>query len=307
MKYKINHLSVIQNDGYTTEITCYQCESTPKASLLLLHGMAEHIKRYHPFAEYLVENGVDVYLYNHRGHGMDKKIKELGYFAAENGHQLVVNDAITISKSIHRNKRCNRFILMGHSMGSLIARNILPTYDKYDGVILCGTTYPAKILTIAGLLISSLITKCKGTKHTSPFMNNLMFGSKKYTDLSERTAFDWLSRSHPAVGAYIHDPYSGFICTASFYHDLLKLVWNATKKKLIQNTNKELPLFIISGDKDPVGGYGKEIKNYLYILEKFKFNKISSKIYPDCRHELINELNKDEVYNDILHWIVKNN
>ncbi|NLP34459.1 MAG: alpha/beta hydrolase [Clostridiales bacterium] len=303
--YEVNYLSVIQNDEYITEISYFQCDIEPKASLLILHGMAEHKKRYYPFAEYLTEKGIDVYIYNHRGHGTDKKIRDLGFFAAENGHQLVIEDAITVSKHIKRNNRCNRFLLMGHSMGSLIARNVIQTYDEYDGVILSGTSFPANFLTTAGLLISSILTIIKGPKHISPFLNKLIFGNKKYTDLTDRTIFDWLSRSHTSVGAYIHDPYCGFICTSSFYRDLLKLVRNASIKKRIQKTNNNLPIFIISGDKDPVGGYGKDIKNYLSILNKLQFTNVSSKLYPDCRHELINEINKEEVYNDILQWIDK--
>lgn len=301
--YEMINLTVKQKDGYITEVTQFRYKDIPKASLLILHGMAEHKQRYHTFAAYLAEKGIDVYIYNHRGHGTDKKIKELGFFAKENGYQLVTEDAITVSKYIKKTNRCKKFILMGHSMGSLIARNVIQTYDSYDGVILSGTTFPAKPLTFAGRIISYLIIKVKGPKHISPFLNSLIFGGKKYLKLSNRTAYDWLSRSHTVVGAYIHDPYCGFICTASFYHDLLTLVWNASKKKLIQKTEKDIPLYIISGDKDPVGSYGKEIKNYVTILKKLNFTNVTHKLYPDCRHELINELNKDDVYQDLYQWI----
>jgi len=302
---EMRQFSVKQNDGYITEVTCFPSENTPKASILILHGMAEHKKRYYAFAEYLAEKGFDVYIYNHRGHGTDKKIKELGFFASKNGYQFVTEDAITVSKYIKNNNQCNRLILMGHSMGSLIARNVIQTYDAYDGIILSGTTLPAKLLTFVGLIISALISKMKGPKHISPFLNHLMFGGKKYLKLSERTAYDWLSRSYTAVGAYIHDPYCGFICTASFYHDLLKFVWNASNKKLIQKTRRDIPIYIISGDKDPVSSYGKEIKKYLNLLGKLNFSDVTHRLYPDCRHELINELNKDEVYLDIYQWLEK--
>ncbi|MQK95325.1 serine aminopeptidase domain-containing protein, partial [Escherichia coli] len=122
---------------------------------------------------------------------------------------------------------------------------------------------------------------------------------------STRTAFDWLTRSNPVVGAYIHDPYCGFTCTASFYHDLLKLAQNASAKKQIKLTKKELPLYIISGEKDPVGGYGKEIQKFIGTLKKLGFSNVTSKLYPECRHEILNELNNEEVYNDIQTWISK--
>jgi alpha-beta hydrolase superfamily lysophospholipase len=190
-------------------------------------------------------------------------------------------------------------------MGSLIARNVIQSYDKYNGVILSGTAYPSKLIIESGLFISRMVKKMKGAKHVSPYISNLMFGGKKYTSLSSRTAFDWLSRSNPVVGAYIHDPYCGFTCTASFYHDLLKFTQHATNKKLIRLTKRDLPLFIISGEKDPVGGYGKEIHKFLSVLKKCEFTNVASKLYPDCRHELLNELNNEDVYSDIQEWLAK--
>lgn len=302
---KVKYIAIKQQDGYITRLTFFSCPNKPKASILILHGMAEHQKRYYSFAKYLIGLGYDVYLYDHRGHGTDKKISELGFFANSKGYEIVVDDVITISKYIEKNNRSSKFFLFGHSMGSLISRNVIQSYDKYNGVILSGTAYPSKILIRSGLFLTALIKKLKGPKYISPFLNNLLFGSKKYTILSERTAFDWLTRSHPVVGAYIHDPYCGFICTASFYHDLLKLTANAAKVKYISKTRSDLPIFIISGEKDPVGGYGKDIKHLIVLYKKIGFTNIAYKIYPDCRHELINELNKEEVYADINHWISK--
>ncbi len=302
---EVTYTSIKQIDGYITKLTHYICPQKPKASILILHGMAEHQKRYQAFAEYLVNNGYDVYSYDHRGHGTDKKLSDLGFFALEDGYQIVVDDAIFVSNYIVQNNRCSKFILFGHSMGSLISRNVIQTFDNYNGVILSGTANPPKLLTLSGLCVSSLVKKFNGSKHVSPYLNNLMFGSKKYTSLSSRTAFDWLSRSNPIVGAYMHDPYCGFTCTASFYHDLLKLIQNATRKNQIKLTKKDLPLYIISGEKDPVGSYGKEINKFLSVLRKCEFSNVTSKLYTECRHELLNELNNQEVYSDILQWISK--
>ncbi len=300
-----NYITIKQKDGYITKLTYLSCPKRPKASILILHGMAEHQKRYAPYAQYLVDQGFDVFLYDHRGHGIDKKLNELGFFSYHKGYQLVIDDAISVSEYIVQNNRSNIFFLFGHSMGSLIARNIIQTYDKYNGVILCGTAYPPKPLIHAGLFMTSLIKKIKGPKYISPFLKNLLFGNKKYTKLADRTAFDWLTRSNPIVGAYIHDPYCGFICTSSFYNDLLKITSNAANKKLIGMTRLDLPMFIISGERDPVGAYGKDIKRLLSTYKKLGFTNIAYKLYPDCRHELLNELNNDEVYSDITHWLSK--
>lgn len=301
----IKYISIKQKDGYITKLTHFSNSNKPKASILILHGMAEHQKRYYAFAQYLVEQGFDVYIYDHRGHGTDKKLSELGFFGPSRGYQLVVDDAINISNYIEQNNRCSKFFLFGHSMGSFIARNVIQVHDTYSGVILMGTAYTPRLMTRSGLMVASLIRRFKGAKHISPYLCNLIFGSKRYTRLSDRTAFDWLSRSHTVVGAYIHDPYCGYTCTASFYHDLLKLISISTKKNLIRQANKELPIYVVSGEKDPVGGYGKEIKKLLSIYKKSGFTNVSSKLYPECRHELLNELNNDEVYTDINQWISK--
>jgi alpha-beta hydrolase superfamily lysophospholipase len=194
---------------------------------------------------------------------------------------------------------------MGHSMGSFIARIMIQSCDKYNGVIICGTAYQSKFELAAALFIASIIKKLKGPKHISPYLNNLLFGRKCFIRLSDRTVFDWLSRSHTVVGAYMHDPYCGFTCTASFYHDLIKLIDLCCRKKLIRLTKKELPLFIISGEFDPVGGYAKGVKKYISVLKKLGFNNVSSKLYPECRHELLNKLNRDDVFADIQQWLSK--
>jgi alpha-beta hydrolase superfamily lysophospholipase len=300
-----NYIPITQKDGYITKLTYFKYPKRPKASLLILHGMAEHQKRYYAFAEFLNEQGFDVYIYDHRGHGTDKKFSDLGLFAPSKGYQLVIDDALTVSEYIDANRRGGKFFLLGHSMGSFIARNIIQNYDKYNGVILSGTSFPPRRVLSGGLMVASIIKKFKGYRHISPFMNNLMFGGSKYTKLSDRTAFDWLSRSHAAVGAYIHDPYCGYICTASFYQDLLKLIANAGKRSLMQQTKKELPMYIISGEKDPVGNYGKDIKRLIALYKKLGFTNIAFKLYPECRHELLNEINNEEVYSDIFAWLQK--
>ncbi len=302
---EVNCIQIRQKDGYITKLAHYSCSRKPKASILILHGMAEHQKRYTAFAEYLVNHDYDVYCYDHRGHGTDMKMSDLGFFAAKHGYLLPIQDAITVSNYISKNNRCNKLFLFGHSMGSILARNIIQIYDHYNGVILSGTNFPPAPLIRSGLLLSSITSLLKGPKHISPYLNHLCFGGTKYTSLSTRTAYDWLSRSNIIVGAYINDPYCGFTCTASFYHDLLKLNQYATTKKLILKTKKNLPIHLISGEKDPVGSYGVEVHKLFHVLKKLGFINVSCNIYPECRHEILNELNKDEIFEDIHKWISK--
>jgi alpha-beta hydrolase superfamily lysophospholipase len=306
---------IIQKDGYKTELYQYYSEEAPKACMLILHGMAEHKERYYPFVQYLNANGIDAYIYDHRGHGTDKTEEELGFFDNSNGYIKVVEDVLSIISFIEQNKRCSKFILMGHSMGSLIARNVIQKYDKMDGVIICGTTHPPKIKLIPGLLIASLIKLFYGPKHRSRFINQLMFGGSTYTNTmistpdgrvkqtKSKTPFDWLTRNQTIVDNYIKDPYCGFICTISFYQDLINLTLHASNTNLINHTRKNLPISIISGSHDPVGNDGKET-TYLYNLyNKLGFSNISYQLYIDCRHELLQELNSDEVMKNIVAWV----
>jgi alpha-beta hydrolase superfamily lysophospholipase len=296
---------ITQKDGYQTSLYQYFSSIEPKASILILHGMAEHHKRYLSFASFLNTQGIDVYLYDHRGHGTDKILKDLGYFGEYEGYKSVIQDAINILQFINQNKRTNKIILMGHSMGSLIARNVIQQYDNMNGVILSGTTYPSKLLLKSGMFLASIIKKFNGAKHRSALLNNIMFGNKAYTKLITRTSFDWLSRNNKAVGAYINDPYCGFTCTISFYHDLLKLAYKASISSFMKKTPNTLPIFIISGEQDPVGGYSKEIIKLANFYKKWEYHKIETRIYPESRHELLQELNVEEVINDITDWILK--
>lgn len=302
---ELNTDFIAQRDGHKTTLYHYYSTQEPKASILILHGMAEHYMRYCTFAKYLNAHGIDVYLYDHRGHGIDKMLKELGLIDVSKGYKKIVDDAIEVIHFVNKNKRSKKMFLMGHSMGSIIARNVIQQFDDMDGVILCGSTHPAKIKTISGLLLSSLIKLIYGPKHRSPFFNNIMFGGKSYSKLIGRTSFDWLSRNNSAVGAYIHDPYCGFICTISFYHDLLKLVSLASTPSLMKRTRTNLPMLIISGACDPVGGSGREINHLTSVYKKWGYSKVTTKLYPACRHELLQELNSNEVMKDILDWLTK--
>ncbi len=299
----VTYIQIKQKDGYLTNLTHYKCEKPPIASILILHGMAEHQQRYEHFCSYLNSSSYDVYIYDHRGHGKERRLFELGYIAPENGNQLIVSDAITASKYIEENNRSSKLFLFGHSMGSLIARNVIQSYDHYQGVILSGTMFPYYPMARTAYLIATITKHLKGPKKLSPFLNNLLFGSKYFTAHTSRTVFDWLTRSNPIVGAYIHDPYCGFLCTTTFYQDLLALVLDASKNNLISKTNKNLPILIASGEKDPVSSYTKEIKRYAAVLKELEFHNIDTKIYPECRHEILNELNRDEVYSDIVTWM----
>lgn len=303
---KQEEVIITQSDNYQTILYPMLCNTAkPKGSIVILHGMAEHHSRYQEFGEYLNKEGFDVYSYDHRGHGADKNWDELGFFSEKNGYRRVVLDTIEVIKYVTKYNRSQNVILFAHSMGSLIARNVIQYYDAMDAVILSGTTCPPALLSFTGSVAAGTIKFFRGSKHRSKFLNRVLFESKRYTKINERTAFDWLSRNNPVVGKYIHDPYCGFLCTTGFYSDLIKLTIRASTPSLIKRTRHNLPILVISGNADPVGNYGKEITKLFRIYQDLNFEFVDCTLYEDCRHELLNELNSQVIMADICTWINK--
>ncbi len=297
---------VVQKDGYETILYPQLCHSVPiKGTILLLHGMAEHYKRYQIFTDYLNSCGYDVYRYNHRGHGTDQKLEDLGYIADNDGYKLLISDAFNVLAYVKEHNRANKLILIGHSMGSLISRNVMQFFKDLDCAVLIGTAFNPRIKSRIGIVCARTIKKLKGAKHYSPFLNKQIFETKHYTSLSERTSFDWLSRNNPNVGAYINDPYCGFQCSTSFYEDLANLDYHAGLPKRIKLVSKELPILFTSGTKDPVSRYGKDVERLFMLYKRLGFQKVDCIMYKDCRHELLNELNAKEIMKDIETWITK--
>ena len=297
-------LTIQQSDGYLTSLYPHYSKSKDlNGSVVLFHGIAEHHKRYHIFADFLNEQCYDVYLYDHRGHGTDKKLSELGFVADQGGYALLIKDGIEVLKYVKKNMRTKTLILFAHSMGSLVGRNVIQYYHELDAAIFCGTAYPSKLTSVFGILTSSMIAKFKGPRYLSALLTKAMFGSKLYTNLCKRTTFDWLTRSNPVVETYMQDPYCGFICSTAFYRDIVHLSYYASQKRRIMKAQKDLPILFISGSKDPVGGYGKNVINLFERFKHYGFIKVSCNIYEDCRHELLNELNGSTIMDNITSWL----
>ncbi len=291
-------------EGYKIKLFIFETDSNPvRGSILLLHGMAEHYGRYLDFIRTLNEAGFDAYIYNHRGHGKELPQEELGFFAKKNGDKLVIEDAVKAMEYVYENKRSKNCALFGHSMGSLIGRNVIQKFDKMDCVLLCGTGFQADAMCKSGMAVSSIVSFFCGAKHKSPFLNKLMFETKVYLRDCKRTKSDWLTKDEKVVDAYRADPACGFICTASFYHDLISITGNA--KWGIEKTRHDLPILIASGEDDPVGDFGVGIKALYEKYRELGFTDVSMKLYPGDRHELLNELDKEAVYKDFIEFFGK--
>ncbi len=275
-----------------------------KACIQIAHGMAEHIQRYSHFAEEMVKAGFAVYGNDHRGHGKTAgSLENIGYFADINGFNIVVEDMIKLTEIIKEENPGKPIFLFGHSMGSLLSRNYIINNSNYiNGVILSGTMGSAGLLGIFGIGISKFQCWLKGQKAKSPLMDSLSFGQFNNAFKPNRTDFDWLTSDKKEVDKYMDDPYCGSIFSTGFFYDLLTGMYETFKSKNTAKIPKDLPMFIFSGDKDPVGNNKKAVEKVFQNYKKAGLKKIALKFY-DGRHEMLNEINKSEVYQDIIHWI----
>lgn len=276
----------------------------PKMIVQICHGMEEHIRRYKDFAQFLEKQGIRVFGMDNRGHGKtceDEGLK--GHIADEDGYIKLVEDVHDLNKYIKKEFPDKQIVIFGHSMGSLIVRNFLNKYsDCVDGAIICGTTELCGIKHRIGILLAKVLSGKNGTKK-SAFINKLAFKGYNSRIKNKSTDFDWLTRDEKAVEDYILDKDCGFLCTNTFYLDLLTLIKEMSYKKNVENINKDLPILFISGKSDPVGDYGKGVLESYRLYKKVGMKNVKIKLYAQMRHEILNEIGKEKVYLDIYKFL----
>lgn len=280
-------------------------DAEPRAIVQIIHGIAEYIGRYDKFMSFLADNGIIAVGTDHLGHGKSIESEEqTGFFAYDNGWDYVVRDEEVLRLAMHENYPELPIIVFGHSMGSFMTRTLLIRYpDAFNAAIISGTGNQGAALVNGGLFMGNLVTGLRGAHHYSKFLNNLAFGSYNKIYDNPKTEYDWLSRDEANVQKYIDDPLCGFIPSCSLFRDMMTGVKFITSKKNLTAMNKDMPVYFMSGDMDPVGECGKGVqKAYNNFLEA-GMKDVSIKLYPGGRHEMLNEINKDEVYADILAWI----
>lgn len=281
----------------------------PRGVLQLAHGMAEHAQRYGPFARFMTNHGFAVYANDHRGHGQTTLLHgQKGFFANSDGWDTVVQDMRLLTTLIQLNHSQHLpLFLMGHSLGSLLSRSYAQRYgSQLTGLIISGTSLVSKpFLRLASLLVSWQLRR-KGARTESPLLHSFTFGPYIRSVNPRRTDWDWLSRDCSAVDDYIADPLCGCVFTTGYYQDLahgLEDVCNGANLKHIPET---LPILLLAGGRDPVGSYGVDAMRLGRKLQSTGAREVSCNVYAGARHELLNELNKDEVYADILQWMEAN-
>lgn len=280
-------------------------DAEPRAIVQIIHGIAEYIDRYDEFMSFLADNGIIAVGTDHLGHGKSiESDEQTGFFAYDNGWDYVVRDEEVLRLAMHENYPELPIIVFGHSMGSFMTRTLLIRYpDAFNAAIISGTGNQGAALVNGGLFMGNLVTGLKGAHHYSKFLNNLAFGSYNKIYDNPKTEYDWLSRDEANVQKYIDDPLCGFIPSCSLFRDMMTGVKFITNKKNLTAMNKDMPVYFMSGDMDPVGECGKGVqKAYNNFLEA-GMKDVSIKLYPGGRHEMLNEINKDEVYTDILAWL----
>lgn len=296
-----------QDDAKITGYKWIPKNENLKGVVQISHGMAEHAARYDEFAVALGQAGYAVYANDHRGHGKTAgSLENAGYFADENGWKLVIGDLYAVTKIAKSAYPQLPLFLFAHSMGSLFARNYISIHhNDLKGVILSGTGGDPGLLGSIGRFIAQREAKKKGKKFRSELMNKLSFGNFNKAFMPARTDFDWLSRDAKEVDKYIADPYCGFVCTAGFYVDLLTGIKLINSSENINNIPKDLPVYFFSGDMDPVGGKTKGVMQVYNTFQKAGIKDLEIKFYKDARHEMLNEINRAEVFADVINWLDK--
>lgn len=281
-------------------------EKEPKVIVHIVHGMAEYADRYDDFARFLCSHGMTVFANDHRGHGFTQTDGKLGFFESSDGWNYVVKDLKTIEELIKEKYPNIPYVMLGHSMGSFLARTFVIKYsDAVNALILSGTGFhPGKISGIGKSIayIQKALFKATSPSH---LLNYLTFGSYNKTYKNRKTKFDFLSRDEAVVKKYIDDPLCGFVCPNSFFIDLIDGLDFIHDTENLHKMNKSLPVLLISGSDDPVGDYGKGVDKVEQMFISHELKRVDKIIYPEARHELINEINKQEVYKDLLNWIFK--
>lgn len=305
MKVDFKEYTFEGEDGLDIYGSSYEV-AEPEGIVLALHGMAEHRKRYDEFAGILNEAGYSFYIHDHRGHGetaLENNLP-LGHFADENGWEKVVGDVKKHRELIeerNKNKKIPVF-LFGHSMGSFVSRDYISRYPQdFSGAILSGAANIHRTELFLLKFFIGLEKLFKGEKKKSTIVENLIFSSNNQSFNDTETPHDWLSRNQEVTKEYYEDSRCGFSCTVKFYDDFYEGMKNTAYIENYNTIPNEFPLIFLSGEKDPVGG-----KDIIEIAEKYKkadLKDVEYKLYPQARHELINEYNKEDFFEDVVNWL----
>jgi len=293
------------NPGSTIHAFRLEPEGEVRGVVQIAHGMAERISRYYDFAQFLAAHGYVVTGNDHLGHGKSKASNEdYGFFGPFQNKNLLVEDMHQLTVITREQFGGLPYFVMGHSMGSFLLREYLTMYGgELTGAIIMGTGNPSGGLLGLGLGLSRLIGTIKGDRYRSPMIANMVDGTYNRRIEDAKTPFDWLSTVPSVVEAYNKDESTGFRFTMNGFEHMFSNIIYVVSDKAFSRTPKEVPLLLISGEQDPVGGYGEQVQAVLDKYQAAGVEDVSMILYPNDRHEVLNEADRLAVYDDILAWL----
>lgn len=292
------------SDGLALQVHHSSARQPVRAALLLIHGMSEHAARYAAFGEVLTAAGIEFYAPDLRGHGLTGRQQGLlGHFADHEGWQRVLADLHELETLIRSRHPQTPLLLLGHSMGSYLAQAYLMRHGcGFAGAVLSGSNYQSALLYHLGRLVARLEAWRQGPTGRSALLEALTFGSFNRAFRPNRTGHDWLSRDTAEVDAYLADPLCGFRCTNQLWVDLLGGLLEITPIANLARIPHGLPLLVIGGERDPVSA-GQRQLDLADALRRAGLQHVSVQLYPDARHELLHETNREEVMAFLLDWL----
>jgi len=288
-------------DHHSIRGTIWQPSGSVVGVVQIFHGLGEHHRRYERFARQATARGLAVVAHDHRGHG--PHAEEPGHFADQGGWALLTEDGLLVNDMIGDRYPGLPVVLIGHSMGSYIAQFFSMQHDyRLTALVLSASTWPNKALLLPGRILARIESWRLGIRGKSALLNKLGFGDFNKAFAPARTELDWLSRDAAEVDAYIDDPLCGGPYSSRLWIDLLGGLKAIASDSALGRIRSELPLLLTGGAKDPVGGR-QGITDLALHYSKSGHTCVSARIYDDGRHEMFNEVNRDEFTADVLNWI----
>ena len=289
------------DDGADIFVRRWLPDGEPRAAVQIAHGLAEHSARYARLAQALTDAGYAVYAHDHRGHGQSARAEDLGFFADRNGWQKCIGDLWTLNRRIAADLPGAPVVLLGHSMGSFMSQRLVAEHgDALAGAVLSGSNGAPPAIAGLGRLIARAERWRLGPRASSALLGQMFFGAFNKKFAPNRTEFDWLSRDPAEVDKYVADPLCGFPFSTQLGVDLLDALGGLSAPETVARIPKDLPMYIFSGARDPVGD---NIDGLIDAYRRGGLTRLAVKIYPDGRHEMLNETNRDEVTRDLLDWL----
>lgn len=282
-------------------------EAEPVCILQIVHGMAEHIERYERLAGVLTARGILVTGEDHLGHGQSLGEKgKKGYFCAQDPATVLVRDVHRLKKTVQEQYPGIPYLILGHSMGSFILRNYLCRYGSgIDGAVIMGTGMQPKALLGFARGLTGLLGILQGQEHESRLLNALAFGTYNKRIAHPESVMDWLSADAGEVRKYLEDPLCGFCFTVNGFSALFELIHRLHRPDAVEKIPRELPVLFLAGDEDPVGDYGRAVRQVAAHYRDSGMKNVECRIYPGMRHELVNEREHETVEQDICAWVQK--